>query len=90
MQNKTLSLFLRTQISKNGGSTELIQKRCYQKQCPTVLDVIWSVFTLASLALRANLYWREHVCEEAGNTKELTLWYNRQERKPLSSILFQK
>ena len=66
--NKPLSLFLRTHISKNGGTTELIQicirydviSEMWAGFTPTglsetllsetmrhVLEVIWSVFTLA-------------------------------------------
>jgi len=52
-ENKTLSLFLRTQISKNGGTTELIQICCryirklLSERMRNVLEVIWSLFTLA-------------------------------------------
>ena len=66
-ENKTLSLFLRTHISKNGGTTELIQicvrydvisemwtpgpirNIAIRNNGQHVLDVIWSLFTLASI-----------------------------------------
>ena len=63
--NKTLSLFLRTQISKNGGTTELIQicvrydvilemwacsETSLSETMRNVLEVIWSLFTSASIA----------------------------------------
>ena len=70
-ENKTLSLFLRTQISKkrgnNGADPDLrpiwrnignVDPRHYQKVAIRNNAVIWSVFTLASLTLRANLCWR--------------------------------
>jgi len=80
-EKKTLSLFLRTHISKNWGTMELIQIFCrydvisemwadftpirnitIRNNALRVLEVIWSLFTLANtLTLRANLYWREYV-----------------------------
>jgi len=45
-ENKTLSLFLLTYISKNGGTMELIQM-CYQYD---VISEMWAGFTATSLS----------------------------------------
>ena len=40
-ENKTLSLFLRTHISKNGGTTELIQICCRLDVISEMREVFW-------------------------------------------------
>ena len=45
-ENKTLSLFLRTQISKHGGTTELIQICCRYD----VISEMWAGFTPTALS----------------------------------------
>ena len=49
-ENKALSLFLRTQITKNGGTTELIQI-CVR------YDVILEMWTHGTIRNNAQLFW---------------------------------
>ena len=54
-ENKTLSLFLRTQISKNGATTELIQI-CVRYD---VISEMWTHGPIRNVAIRNNarLFW---------------------------------
>ena len=49
-ENKTLSLFLHTKISKNGGSTELIQISVRND----VISEMWTHGTIRKVAIRNN------------------------------------
>ena len=54
-ENKPLSLFLRTQISKNGGTTELIQISVRYD----VISEMWTHDPIRNVAIRNNarLFW---------------------------------